>query len=102
MKQDTGKSTPMVRRDDLSRDPVFQSQCLAASLSEELYRAMEKAGLNQSQLAKRLGVSKQAVGEVMGGNQNLTLLTLAKYCIALNVEAKINLAEIRSSEREDR
>jgi transcriptional regulator with XRE-family HTH domain len=45
---------------------------------------MEDAGLNENQLAKKLGVSRQAVNEVLNMTTNMTLKSLAKFCVALD------------------
>lgn len=68
----------------LSSDPDFVFETLRTDLAEAMLRGMEEAGLNENQLAKKLGVSRQAVDEVLNMTTNMTLKSLAKFCAALD------------------
>ena len=49
--------------------------------------AMEdNIGMNQKQLAKKIGVTHQQISKIGSGSQNLTLETIAKLSDALGVE----------------
>ena len=75
----------------LSNDLEFMFGSLRIDLAEDLYVAMKHKGLNESQLAKKLGITRQAVNEVFAMTTNMTLKTLAKFCVALDVEPEITL-----------
>ena len=53
--------------------------------------ARESAGLSQSELAKRIGVSRQAVQQLEAPDANLRLSTLSKIADALGLELEIDL-----------
>jgi transcriptional regulator with XRE-family HTH domain len=75
----------------LADDAEYVFQSLRVSLAEVLFRAMEKAGFNENQLAEKLGVTRQAVHEALAMKGNMTLKTLAKYSVALQCEVEISL-----------
>ena len=50
---------------------------------EAIADAVERAGISQKDLAERLGVSEGRVSQVLGGDHNLRLNTLAEYMHAL-------------------
>lgn len=56
-----------------------------------LHRALERSGLNQSDLAKKLGYRRSAVNQVFRGDGNVRIETLAEYLHELGYEADIHL-----------
>ena len=66
-----------------------------ADISEQvgqlIREARQKKGLTQPELAERLGVTKGAVSAYETGKQNLTLGTLQKVAVALDIPLKITL-----------
>lgn len=70
-----------------------------------LHKALTASGVNQTDLAKRLGVRKSAVNGVLRGDGNLRLNTMAEYLHELGFEADVHLVpagEHRRATREDR
>lgn len=55
--------------------------------SERLRLAREAAGLNQSELAERIGVTRNVISLVESGKQSLATRNLVKACRALKVSA---------------
>lgn len=86
------------------------SRSLAASRLREqviaiLYDALEISEKNQADLARRLGIRKSAVNQVLLGDGNLRVKTLAEYLHALGFELDVRLVEAgepRRAELEDR
>ncbi len=78
---------------DLAADPDYLFEVLRTRLAEHLYRAMKAAGLNENKLARKLGVSRQAVNEVFQMKTNMTLKSLARFCAALNVEPIVGVQQ---------
>lgn len=76
---------------DLACDPEYVFESLRAALAEDLYKAMQAAGLSESDLAKQMGVSRQAVNEVFQTQTNMSFKTLAKFCVALGVRPALSL-----------
>ena len=52
----------------------------------EVLRTIRKKGIKQKQLAEMIGVSAQQINKIVKGNENLTLMTIAKLENALNIE----------------
>lgn len=59
-----------------------------------LYQSLEASGLNQSDLARRLGVRKSAVSQVFRGDGNLRVSTLAEYLHEMNVELAVSATQV--------
>jgi transcriptional regulator with XRE-family HTH domain len=60
-------------------------------LTEQIYDAMVRAGLNQTQFAEKLGKTKGRITQVLDGSNNFTLETLAKISEALQTELHLTL-----------
>jgi transcriptional regulator with XRE-family HTH domain len=56
-----------------------------------LHRALNASGLSQVELAKRLGVRKSAVSQVLNGNGNVRITTLAEYLYATGHEMTVTV-----------
>ncbi|MFJ3381942.1 helix-turn-helix domain-containing protein [Curtobacterium sp. NPDC090217] len=94
------RSTPVGGSDSLLSAARLKSRILAI-----LEAALERSELTQVQLADRLGVRKAAVNNVLRGNGNVTVSTLAEYLYALGYEADVTVVmegEIIASMRERR
>lgn len=59
-----------------------------------IHRGMTLAGVSQAELARSLGLRRSAVNQVVRGDGNLRLETLAEYLHAMGLEADIRLAEV--------
>lgn len=69
---------------------------------EVIADALERSRLTQKELAERLGVSTGRVSQVLGGDQNLRLNTLAEYLHALGRAARLDsVAATEGSIRSD-
>ncbi len=56
---------------------------LTRQLAEALRRMRKQAGLTQTEMAKRLGVSQPTLNRLESGSQNATLRTLNHVCRSL-------------------
>lgn len=56
---------------------------LSVQIANRLYELLEKKGLNQKELAKRLGKTETEVSRWLSGTHNLTLATIAKLSVVL-------------------
>ena len=56
---------------------------LARQRAESLRRIRHSAGLSQTKMAKRLGISQPTVNRLENASQNTTLKTLNQLCRAL-------------------
>lgn len=67
------------------RDPEFVSDYLKSIAVEDILRAMEETGVSQSELAARMGKTRQYVSNVLSQKSrvNFTLDTIAQFAVAL-------------------
>ena len=56
-----------------------------------LHRALERSGLTQSELAKKLGYRRSAVNQVFRGDGNVRIETLAEYLHEMGFELDVHL-----------
>ena len=69
----------------LDHDAVFIADYLKALAVEDILKALEETGVSQTELAKRIGKSRQYVSNVLNGKNrvNFTIDTLAQFSVAL-------------------
>lgn len=82
----------LVSHDDAGRREYARAR-LRQDVLEALHEALEGAGITQNELAKRLGVRKGAVSQVLNGKGNLRIDTLADYLSALGIQARVFCSE---------
>ncbi len=58
----------------------------ADDVAARIIALMQKRGMNQKQLAEKVGKSEAYVSRVLGGGVNLTLKTIAEFETALDVD----------------
>ena len=76
----------------LSEDPKgLRQEELILEATEALAWAFRSSSLTQSELAGRLGKTDGFVSQIMGGDKNLTLRTLADVAGALGYRVRIQL-----------
>jgi transcriptional regulator with XRE-family HTH domain len=75
----------------LANDPEFVAEGLAIKVTEEMLECLELKGLNQSWLAEQMGVSRAHVSRILNARPNMTLLTIAKIAVALDVKPDVCL-----------
>jgi transcriptional regulator with XRE-family HTH domain len=62
---------------------------LKASLGRVLKSIRNKQGLSQATVSKDAEISRTYLAEVEGGDVNLTIETVLKICVALNVRPSV-------------
>ena len=65
----------------------------ASELMAQLYTIMIQEGINQTDLAKRLGVSKMAVSKLFKNSQSVTLHRAERFARALGKDLHIYLTD---------
>ncbi|HDQ99126.1 MAG TPA: XRE family transcriptional regulator [candidate division WOR-3 bacterium] len=78
-------------RGKFEQDPAYQVECLKLVFGEDVGRLMEERGINQAELARRLGVSRAYVTRLFHGTFNPTVETLAKVALALGARVELRL-----------
>jgi transcriptional regulator with XRE-family HTH domain len=64
-------------------DRLVEQETLIADATELICEVMEKDGVTRHELAKRLGKSKGFISQILTGERNMTLRTLADVMFAL-------------------
>lgn len=75
----------------LKGDPEFVAEEMVVQVIADLCRAMKEQKLSKKELATRLKASPAFVSQVLNGKPNLTLLTLAKFAVALDLDCRVQL-----------
>lgn len=81
-------------------DPEFVADGLALYYCEDMLKVLEERGLNQTWLAEKMGVSRAHISRILNAQPNMTLLTIAKIAIALDMKVNISL-ELKKDKRQN-
>lgn len=68
---------------------IFALEELRADVQYEILKGMKRLGLNQTELAKKLGKSSAWVSQLLGDDANLTLETISKVYLALGIRCHV-------------
>lgn len=69
-------------------------QELIVSVTEQIWAALEEAGMTKADLARTLEKSKSHVTQLLGGQRNMTLSTLADISEAIGVKPHVVLMNL--------
>lgn len=72
---------------------LFAQEGLILEATEAIWDAMDRRGWKKQDLAQALECTKSHITQLLNGNRNMTLRTLADLAEALNFEAKINFVD---------
>lgn len=72
-------------------DAEFYAEELILDLTEQVVVAMEELGINRTELAARMGVSKAFITKLLRGNTNITLKTMASLARSLGCNVNIDI-----------
>lgn len=82
-------STNNMPLDDLR---LSEQERLLVQVAISINRLMKDVGMSRTELAKRLGLTKGRVSQILSGQRNLTLRTLADIYTALQSRAEVREA----------
>ncbi len=91
----------MFTREELLRSPEYWFEDAQNELYRQVIEYKERKGINQTQLAEELGVSKGYVSQILKGEFNYTLKTLIDISLAIGIVPKIEYKSIESVIEED-
>lgn len=77
---------------------LVAQELLIAEVTEAIWAAMQESSVKKSDLAKRIGVSKGHISQVLSGSRNMTLRTLSDICFALDQHPQFVVEYPRRSE----
>ena len=93
----------MTLREELEQLPGGRKRIASARLRrgvvKALHESLEFSKLNQSDLAKKLGKSRSAVGQVLNGDGNVEIDTVSDYLFEMGVELQLTLIPLDASYR---
>ncbi len=72
-------------------DAEFYAEELILDLTEQVIVAMKELGVNRTELAARMGVSKAFITKLLRGNTNITLRTMASLARSLGCNVNIDV-----------
>ncbi len=72
-------------------DAEFYAEELILDLTEQVVVAMKELGVNRTELAARMGVSKAFITKLLRGNTNITLRTMASLAKSLGCNVNIDV-----------
>ena len=79
-----------MKREELIKNKGYHITRIQNELFRQLHKFMEKTGMNRTQLAKHLGVSKGYVSQVLNGNFDFKLSKLVELSLAMGMVPEIN------------
>lgn len=71
--------------------PAFEAEQLILATTEMILGIMEEQGVTRAELADRLGRTRGHVSQVLNGDRNMTLRTVAEILHALDGRASITV-----------
>ena len=71
--------------------PDSQAEEAKLDVSDLLYFGMEKQGINQAEMARRLGCTRAYVNRLLQGDVNCTIETMAKIAHALGLKLQVSM-----------
>ena len=79
-------------------DPEFIAETMALRFAEEVARKIEARGISRAQLARNMGVSRAYITRILDAPPNLTLQSIAKIALALDMQPSLRLSDNSNSE----
>src|SRR5690349_7823782 len=92
----------MLSREEILSTPEYWFEEAQNELYRQVIEYKEKKGINQTQLAKELGVSKGYISQVLKGEFNYTLKKLMELSIAVGKVPQIEYKPLEQILHEDR
>jgi hypothetical protein len=93
----------MTLREELEQLPGGKKRIASARLRrgviKALHESLEFSKLNQSDLAKKLGKTRSAIGQVFNGDGNVEIETVSDYLFEMGVELQLTLIPLDAGYR---
>ena len=83
-------------------DPDYEFDVLALEIGEQIVERMEELGLTQAGLARKMGVSRARISQILRGDDNLTLKSVVAVAIGLDCRVGMRLKPERTGTRPNR
>ncbi|MYA21224.1 MAG: helix-turn-helix transcriptional regulator [Chloroflexi bacterium] len=82
--------------DEFQGDPDYEFTKVAIDVGEQIVARMEELGMTQADLARKMGVSRARISQILRGNDNLTLKSIVAVAIGLDSRVDLQLKRARS------
>lgn len=76
----------------LRNDPTYVAENVALKVAMQINAVLQTEGLAKKLFAEQLGVTQPYVSQILSGQTNMTILTLAKVACALGLDLSVNIA----------
>ncbi len=86
----------MLSKKELLKTPEYWLDVTQNEIFRQVSNYMEQKGLNQTQLAKELGVSKGYVSQIMNGNYNFSIKKLIDLSISIGIVPDLKFMQINT------
>lgn len=73
----------------MSLRAAVEAECLILDTTELILQIMEDKEITRTELAQRIGRTKGYVSQLLNGNRNMTLRTLATIAYALQHQVRV-------------
>lgn len=84
--------------DDLRENPAYLAEGIALDVAMKVSQQLEARGMARTDLARKLGVSKAYVSQMLNGHTNMTLLTLCKLASSLELPLRVVIGTVTLAE----
>ncbi|HSY62429.1 MAG TPA: helix-turn-helix transcriptional regulator [Cytophaga sp.] len=91
----------MTSREKLLRRPTYWFDHEQNEIFRQFFSYMEKEKINQTELSKRLGISRSRVSQILNGDLNCTLKKLVELSLSIGIVPRINYSTIEDVLEED-
>ncbi|MCD6589493.1 MAG: helix-turn-helix transcriptional regulator, partial [Candidatus Fermentibacteraceae bacterium] len=75
----------------LEADPLFLVEYMKLTLTDDIFTVMEEESISKTELANRLGKSRQYVSRILNETANFTLDSIARIAAALEKDVVLRL-----------
>ena len=91
----------MIKRDELLRTEEYWFETLQNDIYRMVAEYIQKEGMNQTQLAEKLGVTKGYISQILNGNFNYTLKKMIELSLALEKAPAFEFKNLNEFIKED-
>ena len=85
--------------DEYRKDPDYITEKTFLETMEKVLAVMEDKGISKAELAERMDVSRAYISKLFNNSTNLTLTTLAKLSVALDISIGITIGAEEPQQR---
>lgn len=97
-KNDGGSKISSFFRDALAtkyqEDPIFLAKSVSLQFAETISKQLDRKGMSKADLASRIGTSRPYVTELLKGKSNITIETMFKICLSMEIMPSVDFVPI--------